>query len=67
MQILGSVGFLTCSQARMFRFLEDVVHPIRRDHDEQKRTVAALNPILRRDGFFVLRRPDGFPANRERR
>ena len=53
-EILERVGFLTCSQATLFRFLEDVVHPMRRDQDEQERIVAKLNPILRRDGFLLM-------------
>jgi hypothetical protein len=63
-EILEQVGFLTCSQAKLFGFLEDVVHPIRRDQDEQERIVAALNPILRRDGFYLAPsgRVSGYPA-----
>jgi hypothetical protein len=52
-EILERVGFLTCSQAKLFQFLEDVLHPIRRDQDEQERIVTKLNPILRRDGYFL--------------
>lgn len=52
-EILQRVGFLTCSQARLFRFLEDVLHPIRRDRNEQEKIVAKLNPILRRDGYIL--------------
>ena len=63
-EILEQVGFLTCSQAKLFRFLEDVVHPIRRDHEEQERIVAALNPVLRRDGFYLAPsgRVSGYPV-----
>ena len=62
-EILERAGFLTCSQAKLFQFLEDVLHPIRRDHEEQERMVAALNPILRRDGYALApgRRVSGFP------
>jgi hypothetical protein len=50
-QVLEQVGFFSCSQARLFGFLEDVLHPIRRGQEEQQRMLAALNPILRRDGY----------------
>lgn len=56
-EILERSGFLTCSQAKLFQFLEDVLHPLRRDHDEQERIAATLNPILRRDGYFLA--PEG--------
>jgi hypothetical protein len=62
-EILERVGFLACSQAKLFQFIEDVVHPIRRDHRDQERIVAALNPILRRDGYFLApgQRISGYP------
>ncbi len=50
-ELLEKVGFLTCSQAKLFSFLEDVLHPIRRDHEEQERMTALLNPVFRRDGY----------------
>lgn len=67
-QILEQIGFLSCSQARVFGFLEDVVHPIRRDQDEQQRMVAALNPILRRDGYALASgdRVSGHPVYKVR-
>jgi hypothetical protein len=52
--ILERVGFLTCSQARLFHFLEDVLHPVRRDEGEQENLTAILNPILRRDGYCLV-------------
>jgi AbiJ N-terminal domain 3 len=52
-ELLERVGFLTCSQAKLFEFLEDVTHPARRDSDEQEKIVSKLNPILRRDGYFL--------------
>lgn len=63
-EILEQVGFLTCSQVKLFGFLEDVIHPIRRDQQEQERIVAALNPVLRRDGFYLAPsgRVSGYPA-----
>jgi hypothetical protein len=33
-EILERAGFLTCSQAKLFQFLEDLLHPIRRDPEE---------------------------------
>jgi hypothetical protein len=67
--LLKQVGFLTCSQAQLFEFLEDVVHPVRRDTDEQERIVAKLNPILRRDGYFLAasRRVSGYQPTGSRR
>jgi hypothetical protein len=41
-------------QARLFQVLADIVHPVRRDRGEQEQFVAALNPILRRDGFYLV-------------
>lgn len=63
-EILERAGFMSCSQARLFLFLQDVVHPIRREHDEQGRIVAKLNPILRRDGYCLAPsgRISGYPA-----
>lgn len=52
-EILERAGFLTCSQAKLFRFLEDVLHPIRRNQEEQELLVAVLSPILRRDGYVI--------------
>jgi len=62
--ILERVGFLTCSQARLFQFLEDVSHPVRRDQNDQDRLVARLNPILRRDGyaFVASGKISGYPV-----
>ena len=63
-EVLELAGFLTCSQARLFQFLEDVVHPIRRDQEEQEQIVAALNPILRRDGYAFVpgKQISGYPT-----
>ena len=51
--ILRCVGFFNGSQSKVFRFLEDVLHPIRRSSDDQQIIVQKLNPILRRDGFYL--------------
>jgi hypothetical protein len=63
-EILERAGFLTCSQAMLFQFLEDVVHPIRRVQEEQDQIVAELNPILRRDGYCLVpgKRVSGYPT-----
>lgn len=65
-ELLERVGYLTGSQAKLFEFLEDMVHPIRRDPEEQKRIIAMLNPILRRDGFALApaRHISGYPVFR---
>jgi hypothetical protein len=67
-ELLERVGFLTCSQAKLFEFIEDVVHPIRRDAEEQDRIVGKLNSILRRDGYFLASsgRVSGYPIYRVR-
>jgi len=52
-QLLAYLGADTCSQERFFRFLEEVLHPKRRDEDDQRRAVELLNPILGRDGFTL--------------
>jgi hypothetical protein len=50
-QLLAYLGADTCSQERFFRFLEEVLHPKRRDEDDQRRLVELLNTIIGRDGF----------------
>ncbi len=52
-EVLERVGFLTCSQSRMFRFLEGIVHPIIREAEEQTQIAEKLNPILAHDGFVL--------------
>ena len=52
--LLEQVGFLACSQAKLFTFLEDVLYPARRDEVEQKRIADKLTPILRRDGYSIV-------------
>ncbi len=63
-EILDRCGFFESSQARVFQFLEDIVHPIRRDQEEQERIVAKLNPILRKDAyrFIPSGRISGYPV-----
>jgi hypothetical protein len=64
--ILKAVGFFTCSQPRMFSFIEEIVNPIHRDEDQQTAIVEALDPLLRRDGFTLAKsgRVSGYPVYR---
>ena len=45
-----------------------MVHPVRRDPEDQDRIVSKLNPILRRDGYFLApsSRVSGYPVYRVR-
>ncbi len=67
-EILENVGFLTCSQAKLLEFLEDVLQPVRRSQDEQEALAAAINPILLRDGycFVVASQVSGYPIYKAR-
>jgi AbiJ N-terminal domain 3/Abortive infection C-terminus len=51
--ILERVGFLTCSQSKLFRFLEDILNPIIREADEQAQIAGQLNTQLNHDGFVL--------------
>jgi AbiJ N-terminal domain 3 len=64
--VLEQVGLLTCSQAKLFGFLEDILHPIHRSEEKQAKLVSALNPILQRDGYTVARpgAVSGYPVFR---
>lgn len=66
--VLEQLGFLTCSQAKLFEFVEDVLHPVRRESAEQDQVVAKLNPILKRDGYCLVpgQRVSGYPVYRVR-
>ena len=57
-RILKSVGFLDCSQLKLFRFLEDIVAPVRREKDEQEEIINKLNPILERDSYHLVHDAD---------
>lgn len=65
-EILEKVGFLTCSQAKAFAFIEDVLHPLKRDQQEQDQIVSALNPVLARDGYGIVKSGaiSGYPLYR---
>lgn len=52
-KILEQVGFLTCSQARLFGFLEDLLNPIIREPEDQISLAEKLNSILNHDGFAL--------------
>ncbi|WP_308911552.1 abortive infection family protein [Pseudokordiimonas caeni] len=53
--VLKLVGFHKASQFKIFRFLEDVVHPRRRDEESQHEIVSEINKIIERDGFCLTR------------
>jgi hypothetical protein len=64
--ILKLVGFFNCSQSKIFAFIEDMVHPLHRDEDQQIAIVEKLDPLLRRDGFTLAKsgRVSGYPIYR---
>ncbi len=66
--VLEQLGFLTCSQAKLFELVEEILHPVRRDHDEQQNLVTKLDPILRRDGYCLVPGApiSGYPVYRVR-
>ena len=51
--ILERVGFLTCSQSKLFRFLEGLLHPIIREPEDQAKMAEQLNGLLSHDGFAL--------------
>ena len=63
-ELLEQIGFYNSSQSRLFRFLEDIVHPVRRDEKEQNLIADALNDALRRDGFNLIQdgHVSGYPT-----
>ena len=63
-EILEYLGFLVWSQTRLFSFIESCVHPIRRTEAEQLTLVENINPILRRDGFNLVKSAaiSGYPT-----
>lgn len=60
-ELLEHLGLLTCSHARLFRFLALTVDPIMRTPDEQDALAARINAILVHDGYAltVVRRRSG--------
>ena len=63
-KLLNRAGLLTCSREKLFRFLEDVVDPSRRAHEEQEQIVKSLNPVLERDGYALMHAKEvsGYPT-----
>lgn len=50
-ELLTHLGFLTCSQAQLFRFLEEATAPVVQTSEAQASLVADLNGHLQHDGF----------------
>ena len=50
-ELLIKLGFLTCSQSQLFRFLEEVTAPVVQTQEAQASLVADLNGHLQHDGF----------------
>jgi hypothetical protein len=50
-ELLIQLGFLTCSQAQLFRFLEEVTAPVVQTLEAQASLVSDLNGHLQHDGF----------------
>lgn len=63
------LGFLTCSQAQLFRFLEEVTAPVVQTLDAQAAMVADLNTHLQHDGFrlAVVGKVSGSPIYKMQR
>lgn len=51
--LLERIGFLSCSQYRIFEFLENLTSPIVREVNLQKQIIDKLNPILTNDGYVL--------------
>ncbi|QIJ44710.1 abortive infection family protein (plasmid) [Rhizobium leguminosarum] len=63
-EILESVGLLTRSQRQFFRFLEGVTSPLAQTPEAQADLAAAINDLIRHDGFrlTIVRRMSGSPV-----
>lgn len=63
-ETLEAVGYLTCSQRQLFRFLEEVTSPLTQSPGAQTELAAAINEHLRHDGYrlFIARRLSGSPV-----
>ncbi|OJT96427.1 MAG: hypothetical protein BGN83_16245 [Rhizobium sp. 63-7] len=61
--LLVNLGFLTCSQTQLFKFLKEVTGPIAQKTDEQASLVADLNKHLEHDGYrlSVVGKLSGIP------
>jgi hypothetical protein len=63
-ETLERVGLLTCSQRQFFRFLEGVTSPLSQTPEAQANLAAAINDLIRHDGFrlTIVRRMSGSPV-----
>lgn len=63
-ETLEAVGYLTCSQRQLFRFLEEVTSPLTQSPNAQTELATAINEHLRHDGYrlFIARRLSGSPV-----
>jgi len=50
-ELLTALGLLTCSKARLFKFLTEVVGPVSQTPEVQAELAAALNGVLQHDGY----------------
>lgn len=53
-EILGAVGVLTCSQVRLFAFLQEVVGPETQTPQRQAQLAGKINEILVHDGYRLV-------------
>lgn len=51
---LAALGIHECSQGFVFRILEELTHPVTRGEAEQRRLAAAINDVLKPDGFALV-------------
>lgn len=56
--LFRQIGAFSCSRHRFAALLQEAVHPLARSGEEQLKTVAALNSVLRRDGYELARDGD---------
>jgi hypothetical protein len=63
-ETLEALGYLTCSQKQLFRFLEEVTSPLTQTPEVQIEFAAAINEHLRHDGYrlTIVRRLSGSPV-----
>jgi hypothetical protein len=63
-ETLEALGYLTCSQKQLFRFLEEVTSPLTQTPEVQIELAAAINDHLRHDGYrlTIVRRLSGSPV-----
>ena len=63
-ETLEALGYLTCSQKQLFRFLEEVTSPLTQTPEVQIEFAAAINEHLRHDGYrlITVRRLSGSPV-----